>query len=265
MKGRALTNFIAAVLLCVASAAVARAQDFQRSYNLGQNGSISIANVSGDVNLKGYDGSAVEVSGFKEGRDRDMVEVEDLSAGGRVELRVKYPRDCNCDASIRFEVRVPRSVRFDFDKISTASGNVSAEGVSGRMELNSASGDVTLQGVSGEIHASSASGNVRVKEAAGTVSASTASGNVEVELTRLEGAGDLRFSSASGDVRVRLPSSVDADVEMSTASGSIDTNFPVEVKDERYGSGKRARGRLGSGSRLLKISSASGDLSLKSI
>jgi Putative adhesin len=265
MQRRALTNFIAAVLLCVASAAVARAQDFQRSYNVGPNGSISIANVSGDVILKGYDGSAVEVSGFKEGPDRNEVEVEDLSAGGRVELRAKYPRNCNCDASIRFEIRVPRSVSFDFDKISTASGNVSAEGVSGRMQLNTASGNVTLQGVSGDIHANSASGTVRVREAAGTVSAGTASGDVDVELTRLEGTGDMRFSSASGNVRVRLPASVDADVEMSTASGDIDTNFPVEVKDDKYGSGKHARGRLGSGSRLLRISSASGDLSLKSI
>ena len=265
MGRRTIFNFVAAALLCLASAAVARAQDFQRSYNIGPNGSISISNVSGNVILKGYDGSAVEVSGFKEGRDRDLVEVEDLSTSGRVELRAKYPRNCNCDASIRFEVRVPRSVSFDFDEISTASGNIHAEAITGRMDMHTASGNVTLQGVSGEIRANSASGNVRVREAAGTVNANTASGNVEVELTRLEGAGDLRFSSASGDVTVRLPSSVDADVEMSTASGSIETNFPIEVKDDRYGSGKRARGRLGSGARLLRISTASGDVSLKSI
>ena len=265
MKSRALLNFIAAVILCAASAAVARAQDFQRSYNLGPNGSINVENVSGDVNIKGYDGGSVEVTAFKEGRDRNEVEVEDLSGGNRIELRAKYPHNCNCDASVRFEVRVPRSVSFDFDKISTASGNVNAEGVSGRLRLGTASGDVTLQGVSGDIHASSASGSVKVREAAGTVSASTASGDVDVELTRLEGAGDLRFSSASGNVHVRLPASVDADVEMSTASGDIDTNFPVEVKQDEYGSGKHARGRLGSGSRLLRISSASGDLSLKSI
>lgn len=265
MKSRTLVNFIAAAILCVASAAVARAQDFQRSYNLGPNGSINIENVSGDVNIKGYDGSAVEVTAFKEGPDRNEVEVEDLSGGSRVELRAKYPRNCNCDASIRFEVRVPRSVGFDFDKISTASGNVSAEGVSGKMHLSTASGNVTLQGVGGDIHASSASGSVRVREAAGTVNASTASGDVDVELTRLEGAGDLRFSSASGNVHVRLPASVDADVDMSTASGDIETNFPVEVKEDNDGSGKHARGRLGSGSRLLRISSASGDLSLKRI
>jgi hypothetical protein len=265
MKNRALLNFFAAAVLCVAAAAVARAQDFQRTYNTGPNGSISIENVSGNVNIKGYDGGAVEVTAYKEGPDRNEVDVEDLSGGGRIELRAKYPRNCNCDASIRFEVRVPRSTSFDFDKITTASGNVNAEGVTGRLRLSTASGNVTLQGVSGDIHASSASGTVKVRETTGTVSASTASGDVDVELTRLEGAGDLRFSSASGNVHVRLPASVDADVEMSTASGDIDTNFPIEVKQDEYSSGKRARGRLGSGSRLLRISTASGDLSLKSI
>src|SRR5947199_7209087 len=134
MGRRTIFNLIAAPLRCLASGAVARAQDFQRSYNVGPNGSISISNVSGDVILKGYDGSTVEVSGFREGPDRDVVDVEDLSASGRVELRAKYPRNCRCDASVRFEVRVPRSVSFVFERISPASGNIHAEGISGMME-----------------------------------------------------------------------------------------------------------------------------------
>jgi hypothetical protein len=265
MGRRTIINALATTLLLLASAAAGSAQDFQRSYNLGPGGTISVANVSGDIHITGYDGSAVTVAGFKEGRDRDQVEVEDTSSGSRVELRAKYPRNCNCDASVRFEVRVPRSVNFNFDRISTASGNISAEGVNGRIELHTASGDVTLQGVGGEVRAASASGSVRVRDAAGTVSASTASGNVDVELARLEGAGDMRFSSASGDVSVRLPSSLDARVDMSTASGSIETDFPIEVRKDQYSSGYTARGQLGSGSRLLKISSASGDVKLKSL
>ncbi|MDT7689508.1 MAG: hypothetical protein QOE46_2267, partial [Acidobacteriota bacterium] len=83
--------------------------------------------------------------------------------------------------------------------------------------------------------------------------------------TRIEGGGDMRFSSASGDVNVRMPSSIDARVNMSTVSGSIETNFPIEVKNSRYGAGSRAEGQLGSGARLLKLSSASGNVTLKSI
>ena len=265
MRGRTILNVLGALLVCAAAASAASAQDFQRSYELGPGGTVSIQNVSGDVVLKGYDGPVVVVEGRKEGRDRDRVEVEDTSTPGHVSLRAKYPRNCNCDASVHFEVRVPRGANLNFDKIQTASGNLRAEGFTGRLELQTASGDVIVRGVGGEIHAQSASGTVHVSDASGRVNASTASGNVEVELTRIEGEGDMSFSSASGDVRVRAPASLDARVKMSTASGDIETNFPLEVKSNDYGPGGRAEGQLGSGVRSLRLSSASGNVSLKSI
>lgn len=265
MGRRMIFRFAAAALLCAAWAAAAQAQDFRQSFNLAPGGSITIKNVSGDINISGYDGASVEVTAYKEGRDRDEVSVENLSTANHVSLRADYPDHCNCDASLRFEVKVPRSVRFNFDKISTASGNLKAENITGNVDMNTASGEVTLSGVSGEIRASSASGTVKVRDAAGSVNASSASGDVEVELTRVDGDGDMNFSTASGNVHVRLPSGIDATVEMSTVSGDLETNFPIEVDKKKYGPGKRAHGQLGGGSRLLKISSASGDVSLKSL
>ncbi len=265
MRRRIILNMVGAVVFCLAATVGAAAQDFQRSYNLAEGAAVQIANVSGDIELKGYDGSALVVHAYKTGRDRDQVEVEDESTPGRVSLRAKYPNNCNCDAGVRFEVRVPRSSNLSFQKISTASGNVRAEGFSGRITLSTASGDVSVSGVGGQIKASTASGTVRVADSAGTVNASSASGDVEVELTRLDGNGDMSFSTASGDVHVRLPSNIDAQVSMSTVSGSIETNFPIEVKTNQYGPGSRARGQLGSGARTLKLSSASGNISLKSI
>lgn len=254
---------IASVLcLCVASSAVASAQDFQKSYRLGADGSVSIRNVSGAINIVGYDGDAVTVSGFKEGRDRDRVEVVDESTAGGVNVSVEYPRNCDCDASIRFEVRVPRSVAYDFSKISTASGDIQLKGVRGRVRARTASGEVLVEDVTGEIDASTASGNVSVREASGTVNASSASGDVDVEIARLEGTGNMKFSTASGDVSVRLPSSLDADVHLSSMSGSVKTSFPIEVRERQHGPGSYAEGRLGGGTRTLRISSASGNVSL---
>jgi len=265
MGRRLISNFVGAAVLCLAAAAVASAQDFQKSYNLGTGGTVHIANVSGDIELKGYDGGALVVNAYRTGRDRDVVEVEDTSTQGRVQLRAKYPNDCrNCEASVRFEVSVPRSGGLVFEKISTASGDIRAEGFAGRVTLSTASGEVSVRGVSGEIKANSASGTVRIVDSSGTVNANSASGDVEVELTRVEG-GDMKFSTASGNVNVRLPSNVDADVTMSTVSGDIETNFPLEVKTSRYGPGTSARGQLGAGQRSLKLSSASGNISLKSM
>jgi DUF4097 and DUF4098 domain-containing protein YvlB len=265
MGRRKILSFVGALVLCMAAAVVTSAQDFQRSYNLETGGTVEIVNVSGDINLTGYEGSAVVVNAYKQGRDAHLVEVEDLSTAGRVQLRAKYPNNCNCEAGIRFEVRVPRSANLNFEKISAASGNLKAEGFTGRLHLSTASGDVSVSRVGGEVRASSASGNVRVADAAGMVNANSASGDVEVELTRLDGTGDMKFSSASGDVHVRLPSNIDANVSLSTVSGDIETNFPIEVKRSRHGSGSRAEGQLGNGARSLKISSASGNVSLKSI
>jgi DUF4097 and DUF4098 domain-containing protein YvlB len=265
MIRRQLYRTLAAFVLCASAAAVASAQDFQRSYTLAPGAPVQIKNVSGDVAITGYEGSAVTVAAYKEGRDREMVEVEDTSGPGGLSLAVRYPHNCNCDASVRFEVRVPRTLSLNFNKISTASGNLSARGVTGTLRLSTASGDVTVENVSGSITASSASGNVRVRETAGSVSASSASGDVEAELTRLEGSDDMKFSSASGDVRVRMPQGLDASVSLTTATGTVETDFPLEVKRNEYGPGMSAKGRLGGGSRVLRISSASGSVSLKSI
>ncbi len=265
MRRQLLKKLLPALLLCLCAAPAASAQDFQRTYNLAPGGAIQIRNVSGDINVTGYDGNSIAVTAFKEGRDRDKVQVEDLSTPERVSLRAKYDEDCNCDAGLRFEVKVPRSVRYNFDRVTTASGDLRVSNVTGRLNFQTASGQVELQGVSGEIEAGSASGNVRVRDAAGIVRANSASGNVEVELTRLEGACDMKFSSASGNVEVRMPSGIDARVFLSTLAGSIDTNFPIEVEKSQHGAGQRARGQLGAGTRELRATSASGNVSLKTL
>jgi DUF4097 and DUF4098 domain-containing protein YvlB len=179
-------------LLFFASASEAFAQDYQKSYRLNAGDTVRVRNVSGDVNITGYEGDSVTVSAFKEGRDRAQVEV------------------------------------------------------------------------AGEINASTASGNMSVRNVSGTVSAQSASGNVRVEIARLEGDGDMKFATASGDVDVRLPASLDANVKLSTMSGTVKTNFPLEVKERQHGPGSTAEGQLGSGARRLHITSASGDVSLNS-
>jgi Putative adhesin len=259
---KTLFRLTAASMFVILTSVLAGAQDFQKKYEIGAGGHINVSSVSGNVKVTGYDGSVVMVTAVKEGRDRDMVEVEDTSGGDRVELRSRYAPNCNCNASINFTVQVPRSVKYSFDKISTASGDIEVRNVMGELRVRSASGDVTVEDVSGSINASSASGDVRVKDASGTVNASAASGDVDVEMTRVEGAENMEFTSASGDVHVKAPASLDATVDMSSVNGSLKTDFPLEVKEPQYGSRRSAHGRLGNGSRSLKIRSASGDVSL---
>ncbi|HKA20657.1 MAG TPA: DUF4097 family beta strand repeat-containing protein [Blastocatellia bacterium] len=245
MNTRMIRLSLAAALAGFALAATASAQDFQKTYRIGAGGQIRIGNVSGDVVVTGYDGDSIVVTGTKKGRDRDQVEVEDRSGTTNVDIGVRYPKHCNCDASIRFDVQVPRSIKYDFDHISSVSG------------------DVKVTGVTGRLNASAVSGDVHITDVSGSVSASAVSGDVKVEITRLDGSDDMKFNTVSGDVSVMLPSSLDADVDMSSFSGSIKTDFAIEVRSERFGSRNSARAKLGDASRRLKMSSVSGDLSLR--
>jgi DUF4097 and DUF4098 domain-containing protein YvlB len=103
---------------------------------------------------------------------------------------------------------------------------------------------------------------VTVKDVTGTVNASSVSGSVDAQITRIEGSGEMKFSSVSGSVNVKAPSNADADIEMSSVSGSLETDFPIQVQEARYGPGRSARGRVGTGANSLRVTTVSGKVSL---
>lgn len=226
------------MLLCAASGA-----DFQKTYAISAGGQIKVQNVSGDITVTGYDGNSIMVTATKEGRDQDQVTIEDRSSGDTVDLSVEYPHKGNVSASVNFDIRVPRAVEYNFGRLVSVSGDVHVSDVMGNLQVESVSGDVEVDGVSG------------------IVSASAVSGDVNVSLKKA-GSGNMKFTSVSGDVAVRAPASLDADVEMSTISGSLNTDFQLEVHEPRYGPGRSARGRLGPGAFSLHITTVSGKVSL---
>jgi DUF4097 and DUF4098 domain-containing protein YvlB len=235
---------VAALMAVVIFSVAGLAQDFHRAYKVPANGSIRIRTVSGEVKIQGYDGPNVVVEGFKIGRDRDRVDIVDTSGADHVDVGVYYPESGSNSASVSFQVQVPRSVSYNFETIRSVSGNV------------------YLTDVTGQVRAVSVSGSVEVKNVSGLVSATSTSGNVDVYIKKIEGSGDMRFSSISGNVSVRAPVDLNANVEMNTLSGSLTTDFPLDVHDRRYAPGRSARGRLGAGTCSIRITSVSGRVSL---
>jgi|HubBroStandDraft_6_1064221.scaffolds.fasta_scaffold141917_2 DUF4097 and DUF4098 domain-containing protein YvlB len=265
MRNQWTICFLSTLVLLLSISVLASAQDFQRSYPVSSGGSINIKNVSGNITITGSNTAEVTVSGFKEGRDAALISVEDSSTGNAVNVSAKYPRNCHCNASINFEVSVPQGVNLNFGNISTASGDVKVQNVTGNVNVRSASGNVTVQQAVGRIVATSASGDVSVTDIEGSVSARTASGNVEARMNSISGSDSMEFSSASGDVRVWAPQTLDADVTLTTSSGSMETDFALQLEGHESGPGRSAHGRVGSGSRSLRISTASGNVSLKRV
>ena len=156
---------------------------------------------------------------------------------------------------------VVNNVEGDVD-LETASGDIEIAGATSQsVKAETASGEVTVTDVSAaqEIDLESASGNVRVTRARTPVlKAESASGNVRAELD-----GDVRevdISTASGNAEVTLAATFTGEIEMETASGDIDVDFPLNIIRQQR---NHLRGTIGSGGTArVSLETASGDVRL---
>jgi len=112
------------------------------------------------------------------------------------------------------------------------------------------------------VHANSVSGDLKLDRLRATsVSAHSVSGDVEVHVEELSGRGDLSFKTVSGDVTIELPRGLDADVSLSTVSGSLESDFQMTLNGRV--SRRRIEAKVGQGGRELDVSTVSGDVRLK--
>ena len=232
------------------------------------------------------------------------VTIEVTTEGNVVRIETKYPKGGgmfggdDVDVSVEYKVIVPQTAGL---KAKNISGTIVAEGIGGPADLdavsgdimlrqaargaecNSVSGDVTVTGVTGAVFLKSVSGDVKATEVKGSIEAESVSGGLEltgvseasvVRAKALSGdivyrgeinkSGTYTLKSHSGNVELYLPADAAFGFEVDTFSGSINSEFPVSTEDLRT-SAKELRGVVNGGGAAVKLSSFSGDISLKKI
>jgi putative adhesin len=128
--------------------------------------------------------------------------------------------------SVDFDVTVPQDTNL---QITTNSGDINVDGVSGQM---------TLSVVSGDIHATNdtLSGQDTIK---------TDSGDIKFDGS-ISTSGTYHFQTVSGSIDLTVPGSTAFHVDASTNSGSIASDFPgVHVQNNNQGPGSTASGDVG--------------------
>ena len=209
--------------------------------------------------------------------------------GNRVHIDYVNVRDISVD----YEITVPAETTV---RTHSGSGDQTIEGTRGNVDAQTGSGDVKLSNLTGEIRLQTGSGDVRAREISGPVRGGAGSGDIEVEETgsgdvdlhtgsgnitvrgiqggfRGEaGSGDItaegtqsgawEIHTGSGNVHVRLPGSAAFDADISTSSGTIEVNSPLEmtVQGRVQESRKQIRGKVRGGGPLLAVRTGSGDI-----
>lgn len=195
--------------------------------------------------------------------------------------------------SVDYEITVPANTSV---RTHSGSGDQTLEGTKGNVDVTTGSGDVKLRGVTGEIHLQTGSGNVRAQEVAGSVRGGTGSGDVEIAekgpgdidlhtgsgniiargvqggFRGETGSGDVTaegtqsgtwdIRTGSGNVHLRLPANAAFDADISSSSGSVTVNSPIEMTVQgRIGDNRKSiHGKVRGGGPLLRVRTGSGDI-----
>jgi DUF4097 and DUF4098 domain-containing protein YvlB len=232
-----------------------------------------------------------------------QLRIEVSQVGGRLEVRTIYPRSSSrgLSSSVDYTITVPATANVS---VKTVSGNVSVAAVRGEVRAETVSGNVDVTSTPNLVLAKTVSGDVRAKDISatsltlGTVSGSviatslkvraldagSVSGDVQLSNLQVERltaktisgeidfdgslarGGRYEFNAHSGGVRLVLANVPGFELDASTFSGSIRTDFPVTLRStpgddprRRRGLNNRAiRGTFGDASAILSIRSFSG-------
>jgi DUF4097 and DUF4098 domain-containing protein YvlB len=285
------------LLLAIALPVAALAGPVDRTVKAEANGEVEISNVSGTIDVRGWDRNEVQVTGHL-GDDVERLDVE--TSGGHTLVKVVLPRGRNSDGEAVLEIKVPRMSAVE---VSAVSADVSSKGVLGTQRLKSVSGEVTadisspdseVRSVSGDVtvrgngkvsslRLSSVSGNIDLMNAAGKLDVVTVSGDARVIMgetnevrarttsgnfnlnAKLTNVGRIDTESVSGEITLRVSAPGSISTEIETFSGDINGCL-AEGKVERvskYGPGSRLyiRGVEGGGA-VVRAKTLSGDVDI---
>jgi len=277
---------------------------FERTLTVSGPVDLEVLTRSGDVTVRTGASSAVIIRGkifvgshwLMGGRQSDVNEIEQhppiRQDGNSVHIDYVNAHDISVD----YEITVPVETTV---RSRSGSGDQIIEGTRGNADIQTGSGDVKLARLTGEVRLQTGSGNVRAREIAGAVKGSAGSGDLEIDETSAgdvdlrtgsgnitvrgiqggfhgeAGSGDItaegsqsgawEIHTGSGNVHVRLPGNAAFDADISTSSGTVDVNSPIEVtvQGRVQESRKNIRGKVRGGGPLLSVRTGSGDVHIQ--
>jgi DUF4097 and DUF4098 domain-containing protein YvlB len=281
-----------AVALLAAAPLEAQGDRYDWSGSIPAGATLRVATGAGDVNVtRAPQGSTATVRGrVRRAQGEERIRFALARDGDNVTICALYSERATCtpqgirDDSHRgrrharadFTVEVPAGVVLaassgsgDVDvsgataavRASTGNGDVRVGPGAEEVHASSGNGSIQVQGARGAVRASSGNGRIDVATSAGPVTASSGNGDIHVTMASLRSAGDLSFSSGNGDITLRLPSDFGAELQASTGSGSVRSDF--EVRTSGRITARRLHGTIGRGGRSLRVSTGSGSISLE--
>lgn len=102
------------------------------------------------------------------------------------------------------------------------------------------------------------SGKVVLEKVTGQIRGNSSSGSIIIDVDRLD--APIRWAGSSGTITLRLPEDASFELDASTSSGSIHSDFPIQVNSQ---SNRQLRGTVGDGKVPIELRVSSGSIKIE--
>ena len=231
----------------------------------------------------------------------DQVTIEVVREGSTLRIETKYPKtkkfwgSDSLNVSVDYQVSIPEKAALDVRNVSgdvliagiggilkaeVVSGNLVVRGATAGVDAKVTSGDLEVYDVVGDTYLTNTSGDITAARIRGSVEAGVVSGTLDIrevsEARSLSGqtiSGDCIFQAKilpqarvslkthSGDVRLTLPADTGFELDASSFSGTIESDFPVTAVGKI--SAQRVSGTVGGGGASVNLKAFSGNIELR--
>lgn len=283
------------MLLGMFSGATVLAAEINESIDAAADGTVSISNIAGSVDVQGWSRSQVEITGELGDDVEELIFERD---GDEIKIKVKTRRRNSRDIKSDLVVKIPQGNSLEINTVSadidvrdvageqsleSVSGDIATEAHASDMDVNSVSGDIEVEGdnqsmrsrlstVSGDVDTENLAGEIGVESVSGDLlvangvfsraSMGTVNGDIVFHAQLLDD-GRLDIETVNGDVDVEFSGDVSARFDIETFNGDIRNCFgPEAVRVSKYAPGYELKFSEGGGSGRVTIETLNGDLRL---
>jgi DUF4097 and DUF4098 domain-containing protein YvlB len=287
MRRLLIGTVVAEALFAFAVAAPqARADEWSKTYAISGRADLHVGTDDGDVSIISADQKQIDAHVTTEGYKiaPSEVRIEESQSGDHVTINVKLPHFNwsfwgGRHHSLRLEVRVPRELDLD---VHTGDGNVSAQALAGRIQIDTGDGNVNANVLKGDLKMHSGDGHITGSGLDGSLMVNTGDGHITVDgrfdaLDLKTGDGNIearamngskvasswRLHSGDGRINLSLPADFNADLDARTGDGHITLDVPISVSGSL--SRSSIHGKLNGGGGAISITSGDGSIHVQKL
>jgi hypothetical protein len=241
------TGIFSAILLFLAATIVSaegRYESEKKTVKYDNVNQLDVSNVTGKIDITGWNQNYVEVTYLKKARDEKDLEDIGIDIDRRDDVLyivTDMPWRCrNC--AVDYEISVPEKFK-----------SIVAETVTGSVSIDN------MKFVD-EIAAKSTTGSINGDFGARDIEADVVTGSIKLFIDNIPDDGRIEAETVTGSINVKVPGDFQADVDLSAVTGSVGTDFDmdrVELKKKN-----KLEARIGNGRIICNLSTVTGSIHL---